>query len=946
LLSIDRSRDAKVDEAPEGATSRTRRTDQIRRVVTGNKRRSIAVLAASMLLGSTGIALAGPTGSIVAPPAGEPQNTGGLIKYGPINPDTGFPDWYRDKTGTLDLEGCIDARDPYCNAPPVPNPDAAPTFPDNFPDEFFYMLADANLTAAGGNTVLAEYAVEGAFAAGPPVAGDQMVFGRTRYRIRGGLNDQVTYKITNPYGVDYVKPDAGATDLFVTEDAGASAGSFGAVFGGQVGPFLKWDGTAPAAPKGYIGDPATPHSVTGGINGQNLVRIEGKGIGGGAGETNPNPCVFSSATVKAYSGPVNDCIETVQFSLTGKLSTRGGVDVARATYSRDANGIQFDAMAGSKATQDILVQDTAATRRFPATKLAADGERYFAHVKVTGTDVPATVDVVNNSDVPHTVKHVPLVDLVTGTADYDTGTGQITVKAKSSDTGATTTLSLPDYPGVTFDATGTATIKTAVPADTVKVASSAKGAGVIPVTVSGTTTTAPVTLKADAGPDQPNVTSGTSVTLDGSSSTGNIDGYAWTPVTAGAPALTGADGAKPTFTASNTGTTPVTYTYKLTVTSTASAATDPPATDTVDVTIQPGSAALTPKISVNGGVATAATATIPQNLPVTLDAGSSTNAGQFLWVVPQGGGPGFPAGTVVNGPKLTFTFPKTSAMVVKLIVTKPGVAAPTAQCDLNGAARCKSVTVVLNGEPDTLASTKARYVPASARWVVTGTATSTKSNNVHVYSGNTIIESRKIGSSPVAADGTWAVDVRDSAIPVTAPCECVTVVSDRGGESHFTIDKTVPTAGLPASNVAGPKTTVVPGATVLPAPTVAAAATRTVASVPLAGAAVTVAALAPANVTVAPTVTGGTVAAAGLGVTVNVPNGITLLQVRVLASNGKPLFNVFQMVSPGKKAKIKIRSAKLRRSLKSGKRYQLEVRAGTSRANLGKPVVKQFRVKR
>jgi hypothetical protein len=116
--------------------------------------------------------------------------------------------------------------------------------------------------------------------------------------------------------------------------------------------------------------------------------------------------------------------------------------------------------------------------------------------------------------------------------------------------------------------------------------------------------------------------------------------------------------------------------------------------------------------------------------------------------------------------------------------------------------------------------------------------------------------------------------------------------------------------------------------------------------VPLAGAAVTVAALAPANVTVAPTVTGGTVAAAGLGVTVNVPNGITLLQVRVLASNGKPLFNAFQMVSPGKKAKIKIRSAKLRRSLKSGKRYQLEVRAGTSRANLGKPVVKQFRVKR
>jgi hypothetical protein len=917
----------------DSATSRTRRTDQIRRLIAGNKRRSIALLASTLLLGTAGISLAAPGGSIVGG-ADSTNNHNGLLKYGPVSPENGFPDWYRDKAG-VELEGCFDARDPYCNAPPVPDPTQAPAFPDNFPDEFFYMLANANLTAAGGSTVLAEYAVEGAFGAGAVADGDQMVFGRTRYRIRGGLNDQVTYKITNPYGVDYVKPDAGATDLFVTEDMGATVGAFGAVYGGQVGPFLKWDAAAPAAPTGYVGDPGTPHTVTGSPYGTNFVKIEGDGIGGA---NNPNPC-------PGVANGSPDCIYTADFSLTGKLSTRGGVQVARATYSRDANGIQFDTMADSKASQNIIVQDTVAGagRRFPATKLASAGERYFAHVKLAGTVKPATVDVVNNSDVPQTVKHVPLVDLVTGTADYDTGTGTLTVTAKSSDTSATTALTIADYGDAPIDnTTGKATVTTAVPTDTVTVKSSNNGSAVIPVTISGTTATAGVPFAANAGPDQPNVTSGTTVTLDGGNSTGNIDSYAWTlasraPTTAPTPTLTQNGGPKATFAATNATSAPITYTYQVALTGpgsdTAPAGTT---TDTVVVTVQPVAPPVA-KIAFAGAATTPATAlTVPQNLPVTLDGAGSTNAGNFRWTVVTG--PAFPTNTVTNQSKLAFTFPNTTTMVLRLTVSRPNFAV----ADCTGTPlpqQCATTTVRLNGQADPLTVTKARFIPGTGgtgRWVITGTATSTNQNNVHVYSGIGAAPSREIGVSPVAADTTWAVDVRDSSIPL-AQCQCVTVVSDRGGSiPPVDLEKQ---ATLPAGTVPSVASD---------APRPAAAGARTTAAagaVPLAGA-VTPAALRPANVTVASTVTGGTIATTGLGLTVNVPNGITLLQVRVLATTGKPLYNGFQLVKGGSRTKIKIHSAKLRRSLRSGKRYNLEVRAGTTRANLGKPVVKQFRVKR
>ena len=134
------------------------------------------------------------------------------------------------------------------------------------------------------------------------------------------------------------------------------------------------------AAAGYLGDPTVPHTVTGSPFGHNFVKIEGPNVGGPA---NPNPC----PGLDANTSP--DCIYTDLFSILGKKSTRGGVEVARASYSLAADAgakPQIDVMAESKAGQDIVAQDTivGSGRRFQVTPLATEQSRYFTHLNVQG----------------------------------------------------------------------------------------------------------------------------------------------------------------------------------------------------------------------------------------------------------------------------------------------------------------------------------------------------------------------------------------------------------------------------------------------------------------------------------------------------------------------------------------------------------------------------------
>ena len=669
------------------------------------------------------MAIAGPSGGFAE---GGTHATDGIVKFGPLNPVDGFPDWYRDSEGE-EIEPCLSNSDPMCNGPlPAPNPDAEISFPGNFPDEFFYFTGEAALTANGGFDVLAHYAVEGIYNG----TGTQNVFGRTRYRIRGGLEAGAQYKITGPYGVDNVVAGDDGT-LFVTDDVGVGNQNFDGLMAGQVGPFLKWDTGAPA---GYLGDPTVPHTVTGSPSGTNFLKIEGPGIGGLG---NPNPCPD-----QLESGSP-DCIYTDLFSIVGKKSTKGGVDVARATYSRAADDgakPQIDVMAESKAGQDIVVQDTepGSGRRFPVTPLAADGGRYFTRVDVKGATLPENVEVVNRKDIPQTVKQARVTDQVLGAALYDTGSHILHVQASSSDkTAPLTDLTVAGF-NKPLDSAGAADITMQAPPTSVRVVDTPRGGSVeIPVAVQGPGRP-PLSLQANAGGDQA-VEQGVTVHLDAGASTGNIDTYQWT--NQDGIHIDGADSPTPSFTA------PAAegdYVFTLKVAGpdgVPAVATE--STDTVTVHVNRVADPIAKIAFANALIDPLTPVTVPQNMALTLDATQSTGASAFSWEVVSG--PQVTLGTADQA-SLTFTFPKTAAdLVLRLTVRNP--AAGSGNCT---APSCTSTTVTLHPEPDTLGIDKARFT--AGRWVIDGTATSTRTNKVQVYSGLALNPEMRIGTSDVLAD--------------------------------------------------------------------------------------------------------------------------------------------------------------------------------------------------
>ena len=904
MSHFDRGTDAKVEKARTRASSGSRRTDSIRQAFTGRRRRTIAFLASAMLLGTAAIAIAGPSGEWLE---GGDQATGGVVKFGPINPVNGFPDWYRDSNG-IEVEPCLSNFDPNCNAPtPAPDPNSEVSFPDNFPDEFFYFTGEASLTANGGNDVLALYTIEGTYGGG----NTQTVFGRTRYRIRGGLVPGAHYKITNPYGIDTVEAgDDGS--VFVTDDVGVGSRNFGGLFQGQVGPFLKWDNSAPAPPAGYLGDPTVEHKVTGSTYETNYVKIEGPGVGG---DNNPNPCPNLTATTSP------DCIYTDLFSILGKKSTRAGVDVARASYSRSADSkTELDVMAESKDGQDIVVRDTVAGagRHFAATPLDGEGSRYYTRVDVPG-ELPTEVEVVNRKDTPQTVQTVKVTDTVLGTALYDGDSAILHVQAESSDKAASpkglTVEGFETDQGdlVTMDGAGSADIVTKAPPTTVQVTSDHGGSVMIPVAVEGAGHP-PLPLAAIAGGDQ-SVEQGTTVELSGSASTGDVDSYEWTgPADVEPPiAIAKANEAKATVTAPRI---PGDYEFTLTVKGPAGTS-----TDKVVVTVKPLQQADARIAFANSVVADAATVTVPQNMSVTLDGGPSVSAGSFTWS--QVSGAEVSLGDAKQQ-KLTFLFPKTTRPVVlKLDIRHPGVT--DTECSETS---CNSTTITLNPELDNLAIGRARFTPNASRWVLDGTASSTKgSNKVAVYAGYVENPKLRIGTAAVDAAGTWSLDERNSAVPDTS-CKCVSAFSERGGKL----------VGVGLEKAADlPTTTVDPG----PNPnTQAAARSALTAAVPFAGA------LAAARFTAPASMSAAAVGTTGVPVTVSVPAGASLVRLRVLTTANKALFSTSKKVKGATKVKVKIRSAKLGRTLRAGKRYVLEVRAGTAKNRLGKATRKAIRARR
>lgn len=504
--------------------------------------------ATALLLAATG------AGTSLAATQVTVKNPGGLTAVGPVNSEHGFPSWYEDSTKTR-VELCLDDQNPLCGFLPGDIPDdAAPiSFPDNFPQEAFYFLGSSQLDLPGGGKAVLVLGLEAAFA-NTVTPGDQIVFGRQRIVVKGGpANSTLTFR--HPYGTITIDTDGTGAGKLV-EDISPATGNFTTALKSNIGPFLKWDpATAPAAPDGFLGDPAQNHTVVGSPFAYNKFSVNGGGL----------------------------AIETDQFTVRGKISTNQGVNGDSAVV----NGNMIDVFASSGNGAQVQVDGQAGA--FETTPMLSDPDtgRYYARVQFTGS-APATVKVTNIGDKPASSSQISVTKpsgvLITK-AVYD-GTN-LTVAAVSTAGYPLTVTGLGTLDEPAAGAPSEKSFPVSAPPATVTVKTAAGGSASLPVTVSGGAASATgqpaVTPAPDPGPvvdtgsgsvpgaTQPTtavataasttVTRGGTVQLDGSTSTGAAS-YKWIQVSGPAVTFSSDTAAKPTVTvpfyAKTTDTAPLT----------------------------------------------------------------------------------------------------------------------------------------------------------------------------------------------------------------------------------------------------------------------------------------------------------------------------------------------------------------------------------------------------
>jgi hypothetical protein len=712
-----------------------------RKINIRQKSHYLYVLLAIVLIGSV-IIFWGKAAADVPP--GGPQ----LTKVGPINGDNGFPVWYKDAAGTR-MQLCLDKEDPYCGFLPgdIPNDTMPISFPDNFPEEAFYQLASAKMETGTGEKVVGDFSLEAAFVNGPPKPGEQIVFGRIRFYIFG-LKPNQTYKITHPYGIDTItsaadKNNPSAGQIKYTQDIGdLNGGNFQLALNSRIGPFLRWDpAVAPAAPKGYLGDPNVDHPIVGSIKTnekgevQNFFRVEGPGIAVGPnGEISPNACSFDRI----------NCIEVKDFTLLGKEAVTAGVEVQQATYSRTtADGGAIDVFASSEDAQSIEVSDAGID---PVRMNGANGQ-YFARVAFTGA-TPQKVVVTNVGDAPVTVKEVKLVDQIFATAEYNTDTKKLTVQASSSDGAAPATLTATGFGNI--PAEGILNIPDIFYAPpTITVTSSHGGSVTIPVKISGGPFTS-IPITSFAGADQ-TVAAGNTVVLDGSNSTGPVKSYSWKQIAGTSVQLIGADTATPSFTALAG---PDTLQFELTVTGPGG-----PLSSTVKVTVLKSA----PAPVANAGLDQK---NVKQGTLVMLDGSASSNTTTYSWKQVSG----VPVTlNLANTAKPTFTFPKQPNPVsFVLTTTGPG-----------GTSVSKPVTI--STVPDILTVSGVEYRSKEKSWRIDGTSNIFGPGvkiTIYIYDPKTL-KQQKLATVDVDSLGAWRF--RNTGVEILAG-QTLTIESSSGGK--------------------------------------------------------------------------------------------------------------------------------------------------------------------
>lgn len=668
------------------------------------------------------------------------------MEVGPINAFDGFPIWYKDENG-LRLQLNVDPTDPFSGITPadLPDPSQPVSFPNNYPGEAFYMQAEAEMTTGTGERARLVLALEAAFVNEVPRDDEQVVFGRVRIRV-AGLLPNVEYTVTHPYGVDtfIAEPDGeGFGEINFTEDIGGlNGGEFHLALNSRLHPFLQWDpSVAPSAPEGYIGNPAVLHPIVGSLftdrfgQPQNYFRIEGPGIGIGSPDRSTTPGIDG-----------DNCIETNNFTLIGKISTISGVDVTRATYTQNESlsGL-LDVFATSDDTaQTINVTGTG----FNSTLLQGSDGQYFTRLRYTGARPPSTITVTNLSDNPNSIKEVVPVDFITASANYDTDTQDLIISATSSDSIGAPILSIVDFGlgEIIIPSDGNSTTNLTFVPSIVTINSTAGGKSSIPVTVTGSPD-GPIPVAANAGEDE-TVIFGSTVTLNGSNSTGVITSFSWTQLSGTPITLTGSNTPTPTFIAPNSTTTLV---FELTVEGEGG-----PSTATVNVSVIEFAPI---PIAIAGP-----DQTVPIGSVVTLAGNATGNVTSYQWEQISG----FPVQlTNANTSTATFTFPaQSTTLSFRLTVSGPG--------------GTSSDDIQIISFPENLTVTRAEFRAGDTEWRITGTSNVTGPEVIiSIYIGN-VSGGRLLSQVSVDTLGEWEYRVAGSTVQPDET-RAISIQSSSGG---------------------------------------------------------------------------------------------------------------------------------------------------------------------
>lgn len=363
------------------------------------------------------------------------------VDPGPYTFATGkFPMWYQDEN-QLSMELCqsraASSRVPASVPPaymcillaePGIYDDAQPMiFPDNWPPEAFWFLAETTIPQIGNSGYELEAYVAGmeaAFASENPVDGDQASFARIRIRV--SVPTAGTYTITHPYGVETVNVTTpGRRAINITRDIGISApGNFSGALTGAIGPFLRsvngpYTEVNPdtGATETYVGDPNLNEAVTGSPFNTNFVRITG-------------PAGTIQSSVFSLSGKVLDNRQQTQ------------VEIDRATYRRTAAGVRAEVFAKADNSSTLCFRESVALLPGPPqtpcqTEMLGDNNGLFFGQRLgSGTVPPVIVVTATNptGTTRPTAVSAKLTDVVKiQTARYNWANQSLLIEATSTD---------------------------------------------------------------------------------------------------------------------------------------------------------------------------------------------------------------------------------------------------------------------------------------------------------------------------------------------------------------------------------------------------------------------------------------------------------------------------------------------------------------------------------